>query len=318
MQPFVINVDPKHGSQFIPTDTVFKVFFARDILRETINPSTVYVTTSNGERLDITNLDYSRRELTISFLNELRPGTTYHVHLAGGEGADHVIQDIANNIMPRSYHFAFTTKTRETVDAAELISPADLSVVTSNLTLKWRAEPGKTYKVELSQTNSFDRILWNTLTPNGEVTPNIELTPGTYHWRVKENIDTAKWSPPYSFGYVDEIEIQQPDIIVPPGTSPLPPAEHKPSFIDIPVNAVQVSPDIENIKIRVEGEFTEENFDPSWISLTGKAIGMDPSYKAHGKVEIGLTFEPKDGFTIITIGPKQEEEEEDVDDAIAQ
>ena len=313
MLPFITSTYPTNGSNDVAADIKYKIYFARDILKSSISSNTVYVTDTSGNKIDVLSYDYSRKELIITFTDLLPPNKTFYVILVGGSNEEKVLLDIAKNPMPQPYKFRFTTKKDELNLAVNLISPSDGSIIDSPPLLKWDAKENQTYRIQVSKTNTFDRIEWFTLSSENEVRPNINLNEGTYYWRVQVNSDYSQWSEVFSFAYENEIEIVPPDI-----TNPDDPEEelfYKSSLLDIENNAIQVSPNINIIRIKIPGNYNKNNFDKSWLSLKGSAIGIDPRYESHGDVKFSLLFEEDEGHTIVSIVPYSEDLENNMLDA---
>lgn len=87
---------------------------------------------------------------------------------------------------------------------APLLSAPGARVRTAQPTLQWSAVVGADhYRVELARDAGFSNPLLAERTPNTQLTPARELTPGDYHWRVAsiEGAEQGPFSPPQRFTY---------------------------------------------------------------------------------------------------------------------
>ena len=304
--PFVVGTDPTTGSKNVVRNLLYRIQFSKDINQDTLNESTVYVTKSNGNKVAIKRLEYQKKILTIHFDSSLLPSTTYYMHLSGGPDLEHSITDILGNKMTRPYQFVFSTEESDEFPQPKLISPSHQSVITKTPQLEWKCVQPSSFKIQVAATNTFDRIQWETLTPSTSVIPNTEFKAGNYYWRVRINEDAAPWSEVFSFAFMDHIEIEPIEII--DGNFPIsetPNPSFSPYLVDIPQDSIQVSPSIEEMRIRIPGYYDKRNFDKSWINLEGRATGIDPASKSHGKVDFYLYFEYEEEDTILLLRHKQ-------------
>jgi hypothetical protein len=316
--PFVIGAYPANGSHDVRLDTDIRVYFARDIDRTTLSPTTVYLSKTDGSLIPFESISYEDKVLVCRPRDSLEPKTTYQLHLSGGLKAVEAIKDILGEPMPQSYLFSFTTEEADEEYAAPtLLEPADYSLVVGGLLLKWSGNTQKAFHVQLSLTKTFDTIVWQTIAHGLEVRPNVKLDDATYYWRVRE-MHSDVWSCIGTFAYHAEVEIDQPPIIEDPdspddpdlpGVPPNPnfPSDSYVELVDIKPRAIQVDPEIKTIRLRVRGQYNESNFDPAWINLTGTVTGCNPDAEEHGVVDFDLSFESDGDWTMITLHEKAEQ-----------
>lgn len=84
--------------------------------------------------------------------------------------------------------------------AAAVRAPTGLSPdgtsTSANPVLSWNPTPGATsYRVEVSQSASFDSLAWSTATVNRQATPTTRLPSGQLHWRVRAADATGALGP---------------------------------------------------------------------------------------------------------------------------
>ena len=249
--------------------------------------------------------EYSERVAVLRPIEPLLPTQTYNVTVVGAVSNDarqRGIVDILGNPMIDNYTWSFTTSGDGSVEAPVLLSPADLSAVDQTPTLTWDLPGDYAFHVQLSITNTFEWLVWETRTTDRQVKP-------VFLWMKGSIIGVSRQIHRRQLGVILAFLVQY--IASEPGLPLEPPLEGG-IYGSGAIEAKVVSPklkdgmlsdlDTKEIVLMVDGLVDPSLVTKDAISIYGESITSDPSVESHGEVEIeDVKVEHCDHQTKITI-----------------
>lgn len=318
-QNFVISTLPKHLSEDVPTDIEVSVQFASDIDPRTLTSATFYLTTSSGVLIPSKEIRYDKKVARLVFDRPLKPNSSYIGYVRGssdGETADGIV-DILGRPVVGHYSWRFKTSSAHSLPAPVPITPSNSSLIEdSRPLLRWsEIEGAESYLVEISGSQNFFHVIWQTETVDLEVSPDLRLADGVYYWRVTCS-GGGRSSPPSE---IFVFTVQVPDIVDEPwgpDEEDLLPPDAPPQLS--PVELVRPRRDLirastSRLTFRIPAR--PEEIDQDSIELEGQAFFDDPVLEDHGPVDIEIESIIEDGpnhslLTIRILDPSEDIHEE--------
>lgn len=184
---WIRQVYPKHMSEYVPLDTGIRIQLVLDADAASVSNQTIVLLnllTKNKTEIDCS---YQQKIITIKPIEVLDQKTHYQVILLGGSDG---IQFITGERLEKSYTFEFYTEENIALKPPIITSPANLSEINEKtITIAWQnAEGANHYELELSQSNTFDKLIWP-IKPvklyNNNVMPDISFKKGNYYVRMR-------------------------------------------------------------------------------------------------------------------------------------
>lgn len=318
--PTVVSTSPSNYQRDIPINTSIRVEFNIDLDQRYINPF-VLMADSFNRPVEI-RASYRSKVITITPLQPLSMGTTYHVTLVGDsdleDGAKQGIRSIIGDCMAGNSSFTFSTEQDITLAIPELTVPINNSIVRSKPAFQWTTvENAAGYHFELSKSNLFGTFIY----PQGEhslitdtmIEPDAVLDDGLYYSRlrsVREDGRLGEWSKPYQFNLrtVEEGTIAEEDTSIGDEfpyydsgeTIELEVVENFPEDLGnyVPTN-------VKSLYFRVIGDIDLGLLDSESLTLIGQHISGDFQEESHGLVKGRITVvDNGDGTAYVVFTPE--------------
>lgn len=283
---FVVATQPRNLAEDVSTHTAISVQFVVDVDPRSVNASTLYVTTGSGVLVP-SEITYDRRIATITPKEPLHAGTVYLVHVQGCTSpsvADGIVSVLGEPLVG-SYSFRFKTQMLPEIESPIPTAPANAALVRDVPTFTWEeVEGAEGYKVELSSTPNFFRLIWSTKTAETSVHPAVELEDGAYYWRVFALLGgrQSQPSPVQIFTLEKEEAVEEPWL------------DEEMAFegggaanLEVKVLEPKEFPiSTETKRIVLQVPVPPELIDMDSFRLHGEGVFNDPAIPSHGEVEI--------------------------------
>jgi hypothetical protein len=210
---------PSLGQIDVDRETTIKVYFNRDIKKESVNGN--FLVEKNAGDTTFTpvvgTITCAGKEISFTPSVSLDIAASYRVTVVG-DSINTVtidgIQDIFGEGMIGTLQYTFTTNNLNVLDPPTLLTPIANTKVAAAPLISWQAiDNVSTYEIEVSAASDFSVDTWDTIIndQSTSVTPGVALNDGTYFIRVRysQGTDYSAWSNPSRFfveKLLDELE----------------------------------------------------------------------------------------------------------------
>lgn len=207
LSSLIIGTDPAGAAEDVARTAEIHIYFAVDMVPETVTADRVYLLTPAAERVPA-SLTYANRVATLTPDYPLEPGTRYQGIVVGGPNG---VVSILGDIMVTDYNWNFTTTEDAPLPAPRLIAPADGSRTEGATPLfQWEAVPGaERYEIQIARDSLFVQLLHvssgivgTSYIPSSGLLQQFEAT-GMVYWKVRALVgsDVGVWSDTWRFSH---------------------------------------------------------------------------------------------------------------------
>lgn len=212
LSSLIIGTDPAGASENVPRTAEIRVYFAIDMVPDTITGDRIYLLTPAAERVPA-RVTYANRVATLAPDLPLEPGTRYQGIVVGGANG---VVSIRGDIMAIDYNWNFTTTKNVSLPAPKPIAPANGSK-TEGATPVFQWEPvsdAERYEIQIARDSHFVQLIHAVPgIPGASYVPSADLVrefeaAGMVYWKVRAlaGSDVGVWSETWRFSHAQYVE----------------------------------------------------------------------------------------------------------------